>query len=71
MMMEFSCEEEEGYGCDEESSSAGGVYEGWTEYFMKWSGFYCFLESYYCPLRRSNRLLVVYSLLYLTTKSSN
>ena len=22
------------------SGSAGGVYEGWTEYFMKWSGFY-------------------------------
>ena len=29
------------------SASAGGVYEGWTEYFMKWSGFYCFLESSY------------------------
>ena len=23
------------------SASAGGVYEGWTDYFMKWSGFYC------------------------------
>ena len=23
------------------SASAGGVYEGWTEYFMKSSGFYC------------------------------
>ena len=27
------------------SASAGGVYEGWTEYFMKWST--------QCPLRRS------------------
>ena len=53
------------------SASAGAVYEGWTEYFMKWSGFTVFLELSYCPLRRSNRLLVVYSLLYLTTKSSN
>ena len=23
------------------SGSAGGVYEGSKEYFMKWSGFYC------------------------------
>ena len=40
------------------SASAEGVYEGWTNYFMKWSGFAVFLELSYCPLRRYNRLLI-------------
>ena len=40
------------------SACAGGVYEGWMNYFMKWSGFAVFLELSYWPLRRSNRLLI-------------
>ena len=28
------------------SASAGAVYEGWTEYFMKWSGFYCLFGAF-------------------------
>ena len=35
------------------SASAGGVYDGWTKYLLKWSGFAVFLELSYCPLRRS------------------
>ena len=34
------------------SASAGDVYEGWTEYFMKWSGFYCLFGAFLLSIKK-------------------
>ena len=34
------------------SASAGAVYEGWTKYFMKWSGFYCLSGAFLLSIKK-------------------
>ena len=34
------------------SASDGAVYEGWTKYFMKWSGFYCLFGAFLLSIKK-------------------
>ena len=34
------------------SASAGAVYEGWTEYFMKRIGFYCLFGAFLLSIKK-------------------
>ena len=41
------------------SASDGAVYEGWTKYFMKWSGFYCLLGAFLLSIKKISQVVSI------------